>query len=46
MRTVFKTSYDADIDYFRHGVQAFWYLALLALAVVLPFSSRPSRSAR
>lgn len=37
MRTVFKTSYDADIDYFRHGMQAFWYLALLALAVLLPF---------
>jgi len=37
MRTVFKTSYDADIDYFRHSAQATWYLLLLALAVVLPF---------
>ena len=37
MRTVFKTSYDADINLFRHGAQAGWYMALLALAVVLPF---------
>jgi branched-chain amino acid transport system permease protein len=37
MRTVFKTSYDADINLFRHGAQAAWYLALLALALVLPF---------
>ena len=36
MRTVFKTSYDADINLFRDGVQAAWYLALLALALVLP----------
>ena len=36
MRTVFKTSYDADINLFRHGVQAAWYMALLALAIVLP----------
>jgi branched-chain amino acid transport system permease protein len=36
MRTVFKTSYDADINLFRHGFQAAWYLALLALALVLP----------
>lgn len=36
MRTVFKTSYDADINLFRHGVQAAWYLALLALVLVLP----------
>lgn len=36
MRTVFKTSYDADINLFRHGAQAAWYLALLALALVLP----------
>ena len=37
MRTVFKTSYDADINYFRHGVQATWYMLLLALALILPF---------
>jgi branched-chain amino acid transport system permease protein len=37
MRTVFKTSYDADIDLFRDRVQAFWYLSLLALAIVIPF---------
>ena len=37
MRTVFKTSYDADIDYFRHGAQAFWYIALLVAMIVLPF---------
>jgi branched-chain amino acid transport system permease protein len=36
MRTVFKTSYDADINLFRHGVQASWYMALLVLAIVLP----------
>jgi branched-chain amino acid transport system permease protein len=37
MRTVFKTSYDADINYFRHGAQAAWYMLLLALALCLPF---------
>jgi branched-chain amino acid transport system permease protein len=37
MRTVFKTSYDADINLFRHGAQMAWYLALVALALVLPF---------
>lgn len=37
MRTVFKTSYDADINLFRHGHQAFWYALLLAIAVALPF---------
>lgn len=37
MRTVFKTSYDADINYFRHGAQATWYMLLLALALILPF---------
>jgi branched-chain amino acid transport system permease protein len=37
MRTVFKTSYDADINLFRHGPQMAWYLALVALALVLPF---------
>lgn len=37
MRTVFKTSYDADLNLFQHGFQAFWYLALLAVMIVLPF---------
>ena len=37
MRTIFKTSYDADINYFSHGAQAGWYMLLLALAVALPF---------
>lgn len=37
MRTVFKTTYDADINLFRHGAQAFWYLSLLALMLALPF---------
>lgn len=36
MRTVFKTSYDADIRLFRHGAQAFWYGALLIGVVALP----------
>ncbi|MBX3530064.1 MAG: branched-chain amino acid ABC transporter permease [Rhizobiaceae bacterium] len=37
MRTVFKTSYDADIRMFKHGAQAGWYALLLVLAVVLPW---------
>lgn len=37
MRTVFKTSYDADIDLFQHGWHAFWYALLFAFALVLPF---------
>ncbi|MEX0954905.1 MAG: branched-chain amino acid ABC transporter permease [Rhizobiaceae bacterium] len=37
MRTIFKTSYDADLNLFRHGPQAGWYAALLVLAIVLPF---------
>jgi branched-chain amino acid transport system permease protein len=37
MRTVFKTTYDADINLFRHGAQARWYIALLVLAIVLPY---------
>ncbi len=36
MRTVFKTSYDADINLFRHRAQAGWYLLLLAIALGLP----------
>lgn len=37
MRIVFKTDYDADIRYFKHGMHAFWYIALLALAICLPW---------
>ncbi|MEX0344542.1 MAG: branched-chain amino acid ABC transporter permease [Rhizobiaceae bacterium] len=37
MRTVFKTSYDADINYFKHGHQAFWYLLLLVFMIAIPF---------
>lgn len=37
MRIVFKTSYDADIGLFKHGMQTLWYVLLLALAIVLPF---------
>jgi len=37
MRTVFKTSYDADIDLFKDRVQMGWYLALGLLALVLPW---------
>ena len=37
MRTIFKTSYDADINLFQHGMQAFWFLGLLAIMVALPF---------
>jgi branched-chain amino acid transport system permease protein len=41
MRTVFKTSYDADIDLFRHRAQAGWYMLLLVVALLVPlmFSS-------
>jgi branched-chain amino acid transport system permease protein len=37
MRTVFKTSYDADINLFRHRAQAGWYALLALVAVVLPW---------
>lgn len=36
MRTVFKTSYDADINLFQHRAQLGWYVLLLALALALP----------
>ena len=36
MRFVFKTSYDADIRMFKHGPQAFWYVLLLAVVLLLP----------
>lgn len=39
MRTVFKTSYDADITLFRHFHQARWYVLLAALALAVPFFS-------
>jgi len=37
MRTLFKTSYDTDINLFEDWQQAFWYLLLLAAMVALPF---------
>ena len=37
MRVIFKKSYEADIRLFKDGVQAFWYLLLLVIAVILPF---------
>lgn len=37
MRTVFKTSYDADINLFKHSAQRNWYILLLAFALALPF---------
>ena len=37
MRTIFKTSYDADIDMFRHGAHRGWYIALGLFAILVPF---------
>lgn len=37
MRIVFKTTYDSDINLFKHRPQMLWYLLLLALAVALPY---------
>lgn len=37
MRFVFKTSYDADIRMFKHNAQAFWYLLLFVIVILLPF---------
>ena len=37
MRSIFKTSYDADIDLLRHTRQRLWYWGLLALLVFAPF---------
>ena len=37
MRIVFKTSYDADIRLFKHNAQAFWYLLLFTVAILLPY---------
>ncbi len=36
MRFVFKTDYDADINWFRHPAQMFWYGLLLLIVLVLP----------
>ena len=36
MRFVFKTSYDADINWFKHKTQAFWYFLLFGLMLALP----------
>jgi branched-chain amino acid transport system permease protein len=36
MRFVFKTDYDADIRWFKHGPQFFWYMLALGLLLVLP----------
>lgn len=38
MRTVFKTSYDADINLFQHSAQRNWYILLLVAALLLPFA--------
>lgn len=37
MRIIFKTSYESDIRFFDNPAPAFWYLALLLLAIALPF---------
>ena len=36
MRFVFKTDYDADINWFRHRAQMFWYGLLLLIVLALP----------
>ncbi len=38
MRFVFKTSYEADINWFRHKYQAFWYLLLFVLMLIAPWA--------
>ncbi len=40
MRTVFKTSYDADINLFRHRRAGGWYLLLLVLAILAAVPDR------
>ena len=37
MRFVFKTHYDQDIDFTRHGGQRFWYLLLAVFLVLAPW---------
>jgi len=36
MRFVFKTSYNADINLFKHKAQAFWYVLLLVIMLLTP----------
>ncbi|MEN0041126.1 MAG: branched-chain amino acid ABC transporter permease [Pseudomonadota bacterium] len=36
MHTLFKTSYDTDIDWFSHPAKLGWYLVLLAALLALP----------
>ena len=36
MRFVFKTTYDADIRWFKHGAQVFWYALLMLAMLALP----------
>ncbi|MEL6751538.1 MAG: branched-chain amino acid ABC transporter permease, partial [Pseudomonadota bacterium] len=36
MRFVFKTDHDADIRWFKHKPQMFWYALLLVLVLALP----------
>lgn len=38
MRIVFKTSYDADINLFRHRAQRNWYMLLLAVLLLMPLA--------
>src|SRR3972149_12162855 len=37
MRFIFKTDYEQDIRLIRHGGQAFWYCALLAVLLAAPW---------
>lgn len=37
MRILFKTSYDDDIQLFKHGYHRFWYILLGVVMMVLPF---------
>jgi branched-chain amino acid transport system permease protein len=37
MRFLFKTSYDQDIDLFRHNGQRFWYALLLLALLAAPW---------
>jgi branched-chain amino acid transport system permease protein len=37
MRTIFKTSYDADIRLFKHSGEAFWYGLLVLIMILMPY---------
>ncbi|MCB1418782.1 MAG: branched-chain amino acid ABC transporter permease [Notoacmeibacter sp.] len=37
MRILFKTSYDQDINLFKHGHQMFWYALLLGIMLLAPW---------